>query len=80
MRPISRDCRSRSNRCRNYSYGSEQRRRSRCNGCRSQQAPRDDHDSSPNHDHHHITPANNDNHYYHDRHYHDDVAATRRAV
>ncbi len=79
--PRSRYCRSHGNGCHNYSYGSEQRRGSRRNGCRGQQAPRDDdHDGAPNYDQHHITPAYNDNQYYHDQHYHDDGAASRRAV
>ncbi len=72
MCPRSRDCRSHGNGRHNYSYGSEQRRGSRRNGCRGQQAPRDDdHDGAPNYDQHHITPAYNDNQHYHDQHYHD---------
>ncbi len=70
MCPRSRDCRSHGNGCHNYSYGIEQRRGSRRNGCRGQQAPRDDdHDGAPKYDQHHISPAYNDNHYYHHQHY-----------
>jgi hypothetical protein len=86
--PRSRDCRSDTNRCGNYSYGSGQRRGSRRNACRGQQAPRDDdHHGAPNYDQHHNSPAYNDDQYqhdhdqhYHDQHYHDDGAASRRAV